>query len=103
MDHPSVHTLCILRPFVALTRLLVTPVVALLTDVSVLDQLSPSEGEVDVIFDHPLEAMLEPPLSAQEQLVQINSELWPYDAEFYVRAIPHHRDISVYFTSELYR
>lgn len=102
MDHPSIHTLCTLRPFVALSRLLVTPVVALLTDVSVLEKLSPSKGEVDVIFDHQLEAMLEPPLSAQGQLVAINSELWPSEAEFYVCVFPHDIAISIHPTLELY-
>lgn len=61
-----------------------TPVVALLTDLSVLDNLTPSEGEVDVIFDHPLEAILDPALSASENLVPIQSEHWPSDAEFHV-------------------
>jgi peroxisomal coenzyme A diphosphatase NUDT7 len=62
----------------------VTPVVALLTDLDILNNLIPSEGEVDVIFDHPLEAILDPSLSVQEKLVGLNSELWPYDAELYV-------------------
>ena len=69
-----------------------TPVVAVLTDLSVLDELKPSAGEVDLIFDHPLEAILDPSLSASERLVAINSEQWPSDAEFYVsppRAIAH--------------
>lgn len=82
--HPNIHTLCVLRPFVAYTKLLVSPVVALLTNLSVLDNLVASKGEVDVIFDHPLEALLEPTLSAQENLVEINSELWPSGEQFYV-------------------
>ena len=61
-----------------------SPVVSLLTDLSVLDSLAPSEREVDVIFDHPLEALLDPPLSAQENLVEIDSELWPSHEQFYV-------------------
>ena len=68
----------------AYTRLLVSPVVAFLTDPSVLATLVPSIGEVDVIFSHPLEALLEPSLSAQEDLVAIGSELWPAQEEFYV-------------------
>ena len=67
----------------ALTKLLVSPVVALLTDLAVLDNLVPSQGEVDVIFDHPLEALLDPELSAQEDLVEVGSELWPYEEQFY--------------------
>lgn len=84
MDHPDIHTLCTLQPFVSWTRLLVTPVVALLTNLDVLNHLIPSEGEVDVIFDHPLEAILDPHLSAEENLVELNSELWPSDQEFHV-------------------
>ncbi len=64
---------------------LVTPVVSLLTDLSVLEHLHPCEGEVDLIFDHPLEAILEPSLSVNEPLVPLNSELWPSDIEYYVR------------------
>lgn len=80
------HTLCLLRPFVAWTRslVLVTPVVALLTDLSILENLKPCQGEVDLIFDHPLEAVLEPSLSALEPLVPLNSDLWPSDIEYYV-------------------
>lgn len=84
MNHPDIHTLSVLQPFVSWTRLLVTPVVALLTNLELLNHLTPSEGEVDVIFDHPFEAILDPHLSAQENLVGINSELWPAEEEFYV-------------------
>lgn len=84
LDNPNIRTLCVLRPFIAYTRLLVSPVVALLTDLSLLDNLAPAQGEVDVIFDHPLEAILDPSLSAGEDLVDINSELWPSNEEFYV-------------------
>ncbi|EKM51217.1 uncharacterized protein PHACADRAFT_213085 [Phanerochaete carnosa HHB-10118-sp] len=79
LDHPNVHTLCFLRPFIAWTRsfVLVTPVVALLTDPSVLSKLRPAEAEVDLIFDHPLFALLDPSTSKSEPLVALNSELWP--------------------------
>lgn len=88
-QHPAVHTLCLLRPFFATPRLLVTPVVALLTDTSVLEQLKPAPGEVDQIFDHPLEAVLDPHLSAHENLVALNSERWPSSDEFYVSLLVH--------------
>lgn len=84
LHHPSIYTLCVLRPFMAYTRLLVSPVVAFLTEISVLHRLVPSEGEVEVIFDHPLEAFLDPHLSEQEDLVVIGSALWPSDEQFYV-------------------
>ncbi|KAI0346222.1 hypothetical protein BDW22DRAFT_1323188 [Trametopsis cervina] len=83
MYSSDVHKLCILRPFVSASKLLVTPVVALLTNLDHLDRLTPSEGEVDVIFDHPLEAILDPPLSAKEKLVEIGSSDWPAEQEFY--------------------
>lgn len=90
LGHPDVHTLCTLRPFIAWTRsfVLVTPVVSLLTDLSTLDTLKPAEDEVDLIFDHPLEAILEPALSDSEPLVDLNSELWPSEDKYYVRTRP---------------
>ncbi|KAI0951448.1 hypothetical protein AcW1_008490 [Taiwanofungus camphoratus] len=84
---PSVHILCIMRPFLSSSKLLVTPVVALLTDLSVLDRLKPNEGEVDQIFDHPLEAVLDPSLANREPLVQKGSVNWPYDTDLHVRLI----------------
>ena len=91
LDHPAVHTLCLLRPFIAWTRsfVLVTPVVSLLTDPSVVSTLRPAESEVDLIFDHPLAAILDPHLSKSEPLVELNSELWPSSDPFYVR-LPFH-------------
>jgi peroxisomal coenzyme A diphosphatase NUDT7 len=63
----------------------VTPVVSLLTDNSVLETLRPAAEEVDLIFDHPLPAILEPHLSKGEPLVELNSKLWPSSDPFYVR------------------
>jgi coenzyme A diphosphatase NUDT7 len=63
----------------------VTPVVALLSDLSALNELKPGEGEVSEIFDHPLEAILDPTLAKNEPLVPRGSEHWPYDAEYQVR------------------
>lgn len=59
--------------------------IAVLTDPSILDNLKPSEAEVDRIFDHPLQAILDPSLAAKEQLVPKGSDDWPYvDAEYHV-------------------
>jgi len=58
-------------------------VIALLTDLSVLDGLKASEAEVDRIFDHPLEATLDPAIVSTEPLVAIGSEDWPYDADYH--------------------
>jgi len=61
----------------------VTPVVTVLTDLSVLENLTPSAEEVDHIFDHPLEAILEPSFAAHEPLSVQGEENWPYPTEFY--------------------
>jgi coenzyme A diphosphatase NUDT7 len=65
-------------------KIVVTPVVALLDDVSILDNLRAAPREVAHIFDHPLEALLDPELARSEKLVPIGSEDWPYEAELYV-------------------
>lgn len=80
-DH--IHTICVLEPFLSQTRLLCTPVIALLTDLTVLDQLRAAPSEVDRIFSHPLDAFLDPTLVLGEKLVEIGSEDWPYEEELY--------------------
>ncbi|KAH8983187.1 hypothetical protein EDB92DRAFT_1891481 [Lactarius akahatsu] len=69
--------LCTLDPFVSQHKVIVMPVVALLDDVSILDGLRAAPGEVAHIFDHPLEALLDPELARDEKLD------WPYEAELY--------------------
>ena len=73
-----------LDPFVSQYKVVVTPVVALLDDVSILDGLRAAPGEVAHIFTHPLEALLDPELARSEKLVPMGSEDWPYEAELYV-------------------
>ena len=51
---------------------------------SILDGLCASPGEVAHIFDHPLEALLDPELARSEKLVPVGSEDWPYEEELYV-------------------
>ncbi|KAI9512963.1 NUDIX hydrolase domain-like protein [Russula earlei] len=80
---PHVHTLCTLEPFVSQRRLLVTPVIALLDDVSVLEELRAAPREVARIFDHPLEALLEPELARREELAALGGEDWPYETELH--------------------
>lgn len=94
----SIHTLCLLQPFLSQYRLVVTPVVALLTDLSILDNLVPAEGEVARIFDYPLEALLDPNLASKEPLVEKGSEDWPYDAELHVI----YRGFSIRYSSLTY-
>ncbi|KAI0315561.1 NUDIX hydrolase domain-like protein [Amylostereum chailletii] len=83
LHSPHVHHVCILRPFLSAYKLLVTPVVTVLDDLAVLDGLKASEGEVEHIFDHPLEALLDPTIALKEPLVLIGSEHWPYDVELH--------------------
>jgi len=83
LNCPHVHKLCVLRPFLSTSQLLVTPVVALLTDPGLLGNLSPCAGEVDHIFTHPLEAILNPGLASKEPLAPKGSEHWPYQEDLY--------------------
>jgi hypothetical protein len=72
------------------------PVVAYLEDVSVLEELRAAPHEVARIFDHLLEAVLDPELAHdQEGLVPHGSEDWPYEPELYVR---HFRSSSLAFS-----
>ena len=65
----------------------VTPVIAFLDDVAVLDGLRAAPGEVARIFDHPLEALLDPELARAGQettLAPLGSDDWPYETELHV-------------------
>ncbi|KAF9048679.1 NUDIX hydrolase domain-like protein [Panaeolus papilionaceus] len=79
----SVFTLGTLDPFISLHKLLVTPVIAFLSDTSLVSSLQAADGEVSRIFSHPLEAILDPSLAASEDLVEKGSEDWPYQDELY--------------------
>jgi hypothetical protein len=93
---PHVHTLCTLEPFVSQHRVLVTPVIAFLDDVSVLDELRAAPGEVARIFDHSLEALLDPELlvvareGSEETLAPLGSDDWPYETELHVSFVHFH-------------
>ncbi|KDR68762.1 hypothetical protein GALMADRAFT_146105 [Galerina marginata CBS 339.88] len=90
LDNPHIHTLGTLElhPF---HKLVVAPVVALLTDNSVLEVLKARKGEVDHIFSHPLEAFLDPTLAPKfESLVPHGSKHWPYESKYH-----HHIDYVV--------
>ncbi|KIK34716.1 hypothetical protein CY34DRAFT_97456, partial [Suillus luteus UH-Slu-Lm8-n1] len=79
----NIHFITTLPPFLSASQLLVTPVVVLLSSPLPLvpSSLTPSLTEVDRIFDHPLEAMLDPRLllSKGEPLVDVGED-WPYGA-----------------------
>ncbi|CCL98392.1 uncharacterized protein FIBRA_00387 [Fibroporia radiculosa] len=83
LNCPSIHTVCVMRPFLSNRKVVVSPIVALLTDLSVLDGLKANEGEVDHIFDHPLRALLDPALVGKEKMSKKGSADWPYEAEFH--------------------
>ncbi|CAE6374833.1 unnamed protein product [Rhizoctonia solani] len=87
-DHPHVHILTTLAPFISQFRLLVTPVIAWATDSEFIHELRANESEVDEIWDHPLEAMLSPELVRQSgvlsrPLAGENTEGWPYESDVY--------------------
>lgn len=83
LDCPHIQTLCTFEPFLSLHRLLVTPVVALLTDNSILEGLTASEGEVSRIFSHPLEALLDPMIVKDDALAAFGSDDWFYENELH--------------------
>lgn len=60
------------------------PVVMFTSDPTIIDRLSPCADEVDFIFTHPLEAVLEPELARDENLAEKGTENWPYEDELYV-------------------
>lgn len=61
--------------------------VALLTEPSIIETFVPSPGEVDRIFNHPLEAILDLSIAAKEELSPKGSTDWPYEDELYVRCV----------------
>ena len=88
LDSPFVHLLGTLdlHPF---HKLIVTPVVALLTDNSILKKLKARDGEVEHIFSYPLKAILEPDLAPvlERELVEPGSVHWPYEKNHHVRLV----------------
>ncbi len=64
-------------------KILVTPVLALLSKSELVNSLAPSPQEVSHIFHHPLEAILDPGIAKHGPLTEIG-ENWPYESEVYV-------------------
>ncbi|KAJ6557923.1 NUDIX hydrolase domain-like protein [Mycena capillaripes] len=83
LNSADIYTLATLQPFISLHKLVVTPVVALLTDPSIISNLYASADEVAHIFSHPLEAILDPSLAQKEPLVAPGTEDWIYDTELH--------------------
>ncbi|CAE6461457.1 unnamed protein product [Rhizoctonia solani] len=87
-DHPHIHILTTLAPFLSQFRLLVTPVIGWATSPEFIQELKANESEVDEIWDHPLEAVLSPELVRQpgiltRSLAEKNTEGWPYESDVY--------------------
>jgi len=86
LDIKSPHhlrTVVTLPPFISAKKLIVTPTVALLTELSVFDALVPFEDEVDLIFDHPVKAFLDPNIVARENLAPMGSDQWVWESELH--------------------
>ena len=84
MKSHHLRTVIALPPFISAKKLIVIPTIGLLTDPSVLDTLVPCQDEVDLIFDHPLKAFLDPTIVAGEKLAPIGSEHWAWASELHV-------------------
>lgn len=84
LNSPDIHTVAVLEPFISLYKIVVTPVVAVLTRPSLLKELKAQEGEVACIFTHPLKALLDPSIAKGESLVEPGTEDWPYQEDLYV-------------------
>ncbi|KDN48831.1 hypothetical protein RSAG8_02818, partial [Rhizoctonia solani AG-8 WAC10335] len=87
-DHPHVHILTTLVPFLSQFNLLVTPVIGWATSPEFMHELKANESEVDEIWDHPLEAVLSPELVRQpgvltRPLAEKHTEGWPYESDVY--------------------
>ncbi|KAF8072179.1 NUDIX hydrolase domain-like protein [Lyophyllum atratum] len=83
LNSPDIHTVAVLEPFISLYKIVVTPVVAVLTRPSLLKELKAQEGEVACIFTHPLKALLDPSIAKGESLVEPGTEDWPYQEDLY--------------------
>lgn len=81
---PHLRTVATLPPFLSAKGLIVTPTIGLLIDPSVILALVPCQDEVDLIFDHPLKAFLDPSVVVGENLVPIGSEKWKWLSELHV-------------------
>lgn len=88
-SHPDVRYVCTLDPFLSKYKLVVHPIVYLLSSSAVVDALQPSPDEVAGIFEHPLEALLDGKWEGDN--VAKPSERggadWPYEDEYYVSAL----------------
>ncbi|KAF9649871.1 hypothetical protein BDM02DRAFT_3094075, partial [Thelephora ganbajun] len=83
VESPHLRIVTTLPPFLSAKKLIVTPTIGLLTDPSVLDTLVPSPDEVDLIFDHPVKAFLDPTIAVGGNLAPVDSDPWVWEAELH--------------------
>ncbi|KAI0722498.1 NUDIX hydrolase domain-like protein [Earliella scabrosa] len=71
LDYQRVPTLCVLEPFLAGNRLIVTPVVVLILDNSLRPILN--QAEVAALFSHPLNSFLhsDPPFATEPEMLEM--------------------------------
>ncbi|KAG5647152.1 hypothetical protein DXG03_001107 [Asterophora parasitica] len=83
LDSPDVHTVTVLAPHISLYKIVVIPVIAVLTRLSLLKELKAEVNEVACIFTHPLRAILDPSIAKDEPLASSGTEDWPYKEDYY--------------------
>ncbi|KAI0751196.1 NUDIX hydrolase domain-like protein [Daedaleopsis nitida] len=71
LDYKKVPTLCVLEPFLAGNRLVVTPVIVLILDNTLRPILN--QAEVTALFSHPLNSFLhsEPPFATEPEMLEM--------------------------------
>ncbi|KAG5636083.1 hypothetical protein H0H81_009161 [Sphagnurus paluster] len=83
LNSPDVHTVVLLEPSISIYKIVVTPVVAVLTRPSLLQELKAELNEVACIFTHPLRAILDPKVIKDQPLAEQGTEDWPYPEELH--------------------
>ncbi|KAH8090769.1 NUDIX hydrolase domain-like protein [Filobasidium floriforme] len=84
--HPDLHKMTELEPFLSKYKLVVFPVVYLISNPALLESLVPSPDEVGAIFDIPLEYCLTAVWPGDRSLLsKKGSDDWPYEDDYYAR------------------
>ncbi|KAH9899426.1 NUDIX hydrolase domain-like protein [Cubamyces lactineus] len=91
MDYKKVPLLCILEPFLAGNRLIVTPVVVLILDKTLRPILN--RAEVTSLFSHPLRSFLqsEPPFPLEPEMLELKYHTYTdYESNTYPGRVRMH-------------
>ncbi|ORY30327.1 NUDIX hydrolase domain-like protein [Naematelia encephala] len=93
LKHPSIHHLTTLEPVLTIlplnahfkNHIIAIPVVCLISDLSIIENLKGSPDEVERIFSHPLKGCHTGRVEGkdEEALVERGSEHWPHEEEFH--------------------